>query len=394
MLTTEASSFARTRLIYSSWYGDLGGGELRMIDHLQRTRIPRNQILVLLMQQGKMQTHLEQAGFRVAHTGWHRTRGPFRYRLGSMIGSRAVHSILHRTPRAAVVCNTFRDLQTTGPIAAAYRLPIVWRARADTFVPWSGLNRDTLSQAVQFVNEHVCRVITTTRYEANAMVDQGVRSELVRTVYNGVPMYCSGARARGEALRRHLGIPGESVVGATVARLIPQKGYEVLLPAMAAALPDAPECHLIIAGDITLDPQGSAYKEKLWRLRRELGLEGIVHFLGFTDDVAAVLNAADFLVHPAMVEPFGTALVEGMAAALPIIAPDLPGPREILSDGESALFHEPGNTEELTRCIVQLAKDSRMRASLGAKGRLRAEAFFDVERNMAQLDDICLEALP
>lgn len=389
----EDLDYKHLRLVYSSWYGDLGGGELRMIDHLQRTRLAKSQILVLVMQQGKMRAQLARAGFYTVHTGWHRTHGPLRYRIGGIVGRRTVDRVLRRLSRAVIVCNTFSDLQTTGVIAARHGLPVVWRARADTFVPWSGLDSSTLSKTMRFVNDRVKRVVATTRYEVDSMVRQGVRPDLVTTVYNGVALDCPGADTRGQALRRTLGIDSKAVVGVTVARLIPQKGYEVLLPAVAAALSAVPEFKLLVAGDCTLDPRGDDYKRKLRRQSHQLGLEGKVHFLGFTDDVAAVLKSADLLIHPALVEPFGTALVEGMAAGLPVIAPDLPGPREILIENETALFHQPGNTEELTRQIICLANDPALRTSLGTQGRRRAETLFDVERNVSHLDAICLEAL-
>ncbi|EAR21145.1 glycosyltransferase family 4 protein [Nitrococcus mobilis] len=365
-----------------------------MLEHLRRTQIPRNQIIVLLMQGGKMQWELESEGFTTVHAGWHRSAGLFKYRLGAMLGRRNVRNVLKRTRDAVLVCNTFRDLSTSGAVAAHYGLPIVWRARADTFVPWSGLNQDELSRAVQFINKHVTRVVATTQYEAAAMVREGVRADMVTTIYNGVPLRERQPMTGGQGLRQKLSIPDGAVVAATVARLIPQKGFETLLPAMAAALSEIPHLQLVIAGDSTLDPAGDVYKNTLLRLRRTLGLEEHVHFLGFTDDVAAVLKAADFLVHPALKEPFGTSLVEGMAAGLAVIAPDLPGPREIVVEDESALFHEPGNQDELARRMARLAGDPMLRVSLGAQGRQRAERLFDVERNMSRLDQICLAVLP
>jgi glycosyltransferase involved in cell wall biosynthesis len=111
------------------------------------------------------------------------------------------------------------------------------------------------------------------------------------------------------------------------------------------------------------------------------------------DDIPAVMTAADFFVHASLKEPFGTVLVEAMAAARPVIAADLPGPREIVLEEQTGLFHQAGNVQELALAIERLALDCDLRIRLGKAGYKRAATYFDATHNLARLDAICWEAI-
>jgi glycosyltransferase involved in cell wall biosynthesis len=101
-----------------------------------------------------------------------------------------------------------------------------------------------------------------------------------------------------------------------------------------------------------------------------------VEFVGFTEDVLAILGAVDCLVHASTVpEPFGQVVVEGMAAGLPVIASNEGGPAEVITDGVDGLLCPPGDPSALAALLLRVAADPDLRSRLGAAARVRTVQF-------------------
>ncbi|HOX90076.1 MAG TPA: glycosyltransferase, partial [Burkholderiaceae bacterium] len=100
----------------------------------------------------------------------------------------------------------------------------------------------------------------------------------------------------------------------------------------------------------------------------------------------------DAFVLASLIEPFGTTVIEAMAAGRAVIASDLPGPRESVVEGETGLFFPAGDAKALAERLAALHGDRARCGALGRAGRARAEAVFDLERNVAELDRHCAEA--
>ena len=147
-----------------------------------------------------------------------------------------------------------------------------------------------------------------------------------------------------------------------------------------------------MAGDTTLlEESPDEYRRSLRAQVERLGLGGDVHFLGFRNDIENVHQASDVFVLASLKEPFGTTVIEAMAAGRPVVASDLPGPCESLVAGETGLFFPAGNSSALAERLLILHRNPSMRHSFGAAGRARAEAEFDLHRNVALLDRHCVE---
>ena len=112
---------------------------------------------------------------------------------------------------------------------------------------------------------------------------------------------------------------------------------------------------------------------------RRLGAEGTVDLAGERDDVADVLAAADVFVLPTLSEGLPMSVLEAMAAGLPVVAAAVGGVPELVDDGETGLLVPPGRPDALAAALGRLAADPALRRRLGAAGRRRAEAHFDIE---------------
>jgi glycosyltransferase involved in cell wall biosynthesis len=361
-----------------------------MLDHLRRTRFPKERIVVLLNQRGELRDVLRKEGIRSELVRW-KGGGTYLGRqlrwYGAML--RAARLLRQLNP-AVVVCNTFPDLDTTGRVAARLGFPIVWRARADTFTQTHDWPADRRKEVVRFLNESVTRIVPTTSYETRLMLEAGVDRRKINVVHNGVDLKRYDDRAAGKRLREELHISQNEYVIAFVARMIQQKGYEVFFGALAGLKLAGYAFRALVAGDVTLlEDRPQEYKAGLHRMVCELNLGERVVFLGQRKDVPAVMNAADLFVLSSLKEPFGTTAVEAMAAALPVVASDLPGPRESMLNEETGIFFPAGDIQALQRAIVRLIESPEMGRRMGELGRRRAEARFDLRAYVSSMDEEC-----
>jgi glycosyltransferase involved in cell wall biosynthesis len=156
-----------------------------------------------------------------------------------------------------------------------------------------------------------------------------------------------------------------------VGRLFPEeKGQDVLIRAMRRCVDRGlnVECTFVgnpAAGDSQTLPM-------LQDLTSALQLEDRVHFVQGRTDVATLLAEANLFVLPSRYEGFGLALVEAMAAGLPVIAADLGGPREIVADEIDGLLFEPGSDEHLAEKIARLIQSPDLADKLRDNGRAKS----------------------
>lgn len=154
-----------------------------------------------------------------------------------------------------------------------------------------------------------------------------------------------------------------------VGRLVPQKGFDLLIEAFARTRQAHPEWHLHIFGE-------GAQRNQLQRQQAASGLNGFVHLPGTTDNIHKIYRNADLFVLSSRFEGFPNALCEAMAASVPVIAFDCPaGPREILRDGLDGVLVPDGNVEELANAMIRLMSNETERARLGARGAEILERF-------------------
>lgn len=152
-----------------------------------------------------------------------------------------------------------------------------------------------------------------------------------------------------------------------VGRLTEQKGHGDLLAALVEVRRYHP-AQLIIVGSGPLLPDLQAQV-------RKLGLSDAVHFLGFRQDVPAILPHFDLFVLPSYWEGFPTALLEAMALGVPVIATDVSGNRELVLDGQTGRLVPPGNRQALADTIVELLSHQDRSRTLAEAARERAAGF-------------------
>ena len=172
--------------------------------------------------------------------------------------------------------------------------------------------------------------------------------------------------------RASLGIAPEDVVLAFVGRLVPIKRLDVLLRALALALPEAPALRLLVVGDGEL-------RERHEALARTLAIADRVSFLGFRFDLERIAGATDIAVLSSDNEGTPVALIEAGAAARPSVATDVGGVAEIVGPATGRLV-PARDPSAMAQALVALARDAPLRRALGAAARERVMAAYGAER--------------
>jgi glycosyltransferase involved in cell wall biosynthesis len=227
------------------------------------------------------------------------------------------------------------------------------------------------------------RVIAVSDPAGRWLLEHGwaTRRQLV-TVHNGVGGVAQPGA--GRAVRRALGISEDALVVAMLSVLREEKGHDVGIAAVAALRRRFPHIRLLVVGD------GEARE----RLEALAAREGAVTFAGHRDDVMEVLDAADVLLHPSRIDAFPGALLEAMAAGVPVVATAVGGIPDIVEDGVTGtLVPPPPSPGALAAALAPLLADATVRASLAERGHQKFQHEFSAERWVARVRAVYEDAL-
>jgi len=188
----------------------------------------------------------------------------------------------------------------------------------------------------------------------------------VEVVRNGIEPHAPAAPAAD--------VPRPAVLA--VARLVPQKGIDVLLRAAVDL-----DATVVVAGD---GPERAAL---------EAEAAGRVRFLGHRTDVPALLAAADVFVLPSRYEGTSLALLEAMGAGKAVVATAIGGTDELVRDGVDGLLVPPDDPAALAEALERLLVDNELRARLGGAAAARVAADFSAEASTARVVGIYRDVL-
>lgn len=186
--------------------------------------------------------------------------------------------------------------------------------------------------------------------------------------------------------RAEIGLKTDDLVIGNVARLDPVKEHKSLISAIALLKDQIPTAILLIVGD-------GPTREHLKALTQSLGLESVVRFLGFRDDVADLLRIMDVYVQPSLWEGVSNTILEAMATGLPVIATRVGGNPDLVIDAETGFLVPASQPAEIARRIIVLAKSPELAHSLGRAARRQAEESFSVERMIKAYENLCYELM-
>jgi glycosyltransferase involved in cell wall biosynthesis len=201
-----------------------------------------------------------------------------------------------------------------------------------------------------------------------------IKPSLVETIYNGIDV------ADWDTASTPAKPPGAALV-ASVGNIRRVKGHDIFIKAAASIIAQFPQVSFNIAGDV-LEPD---YFEELQNLIRTLNLSGRFHFVGGVANLREYLSTADIFVLPSRSEGFSNAIVEAMAASLPVVATDVGGNAEAVTDGVSGFIVPSDDRAALAAAITRLLSDPSKAREMGAAGKKLASEKFTTDAMMQQI---------
>jgi glycosyltransferase involved in cell wall biosynthesis len=197
----------------------------------------------------------------------------------------------------------------------------------------------------------------------------------LRLIYNGIDLQPYQTVYDRDSVNAELNIAKDSLVLIIVANVIPYKGHFDLLQALSNIKSKLPR-----NWDLLCIGQDSGIVPKLKKFCEQNNMATHVHWLGSTKEVAQWLSCADIGILSSHEEGFSNALLEYMAAGLPVIATNVGGNAEAVLHGETGIIVPAKRPEVLGEAILELALDKDKRARFGKAGKARITEQFSLER--------------
>lgn len=225
------------------------------------------------------------------------------------------------------------------------------------------------------------KVVCNSRAAADRLLEQGLSERKIALIPNGLPDEAFAPAAPALARR-----PGVTRIGMIARMNNPVKNYPGLLHASSRLIHKFPGMEVVLVGDGPLRPE-------LEKLAATLGVQRNVRFLGDRTDIPSVLASLDISVLASFSESLPNAVLESMAAGLPVVATRVGGNRDLVREGETGYLVPPNEEISLANALERLLINPLLRAEMGRKGREVALASYSLARVRDQYEQLYASVL-
>jgi glycosyltransferase involved in cell wall biosynthesis len=204
------------------------------------------------------------------------------------------------------------------------------------------------------------------------LLDSGIPGSLIQVIPSGIDFGPFEEVASRDFLRREFAFTPEDFLVGIVAALEDHKGHTYLLQASKILKAEAPKIKVIVVGTGSL-------RLELDRQSHDLGVDDIVFFLGFREDIPRIMASLDLFVLSSHHEGLGSSLLDAMASRLPVVATQAGGIPEIVLNNLTGLLVPPRDPAALARAILALYRDRELRGRLAERGYEAVRRKFSAE---------------
>jgi glycosyltransferase involved in cell wall biosynthesis len=362
---------------------NIGGGEMQMVDLVRNMDLKKFRPIVgCLSKTGPLLPVLEQNGVRVEAFP---VRGKLFYPNSLKQILRLALFIRREKVRILHTQDLYSHLVGV-PAAVLADVPVITN-RLDlghTLNRWHRL-------ALKILSIGITKAMANSKGVERMLIDsEKMNPREIELIYNGVDMErFRFASAPTSSLQKKPLLPefrsDDRLIG-TVANLLPVKGHDVLLDAAVRVVAYFPKVKFVLIGK---GPRQSELEARA----RALSIEKHLLFLGSRQDVPDILSCMEISVLPSLAEGFSNAILESMAAGLPMVATDVGGNREAIIDGETGFIVPAGNPDILADRLLRLLEDPSLGQKMGRAGRQRIEKYFTLDRMVRETEQFYEEIL-
>lgn len=287
----------------------------------------------------------------------------------------AVLKLAHllRREKATVLHTHLFDASVVGILAARLaRVPltVVTRHYLDEPLLLGGRWRVEIDRWI--ARQADCVIVPAEAARWHMVTREALPERNIEVVPHGYELGLLEAAPEDRARVRHeFKVESDFVIGC-VGRLFKNKGHYYLLKALKEIARAVPNVQLLLLGD--------GDRALIEAGVREFDLAGRVIFAGYRRDVSACMSAMDLLVHPSLSECLPQVLIEAMNVGTPVIATDVGGVPEIVTDGETGLLIPAKDAEAIAAAVLALYRDDHRRRQMAQAGQRSARARFTADK--------------
>jgi glycosyltransferase involved in cell wall biosynthesis len=253
-----------------------------------------------------------------------------------------------------IVQTHFRDASIAGIVAARLALiPCVIGTRRNQGYWMTAVDRLIQKYLDRWVTCYIANSQNTKQWQIET---EKISEDRIHVIHNGFDLSKFDKipkDTRGQ-IRKALDIPYDALVVTIVANLRGVKDHKLFLKAAQRVYASQPASHFILVGN---GPEQAT----LQSISSDLGIDRVVYFLGMRHDIPEILGASDIGVLSSKSESFSNAVVEYMAAGLPVVATDVGGVREAIEDGVTGYVVPAGDWKQLAKQILEVMSSGCMR---------------------------------
>jgi len=320
-------------------------------------------IRAIILNEGKLSRNLRELGMRVDVIDESKNSYfSIRRKLTDMLKNEnidIVHS--HRTKENVLAAG----LKKKG---IAKKLVKTVHGLGEPFKGWKRLKTSITSSMDNSFTRRYFDMIHVVSDDIRRNLEASFGADRLVTIHNAIDEGLLVARADGGKIRNEFGIDPEDFLIGTAGRMVPVKGYDILLKAARIIVDKNPRVKFLLAGDGPL-------KLELEKMAENMGLAEDVKFVGFRDDIIDFLDSLDIFIMTSYHEGIPVVLLEAMALSRPIVATGVGGILEVIEDGKSGILATPSDHVGFAEKCLGLMSEEDLRKSLGqgAKERIKTD---------------------
>ena len=216
---------------------------------------------------------------------------------------------------------------------------------------------------------------------ADVVETTGVESERICRIPIGFPALEPHDGQRGRQWRARHGVPPEAALVCSIGRLVTSKNPDLFVDVAESVINGSDDTVFVLAGD---GPERRRLEERA----RRTPLHGRLKIVGSEPDVPGLLAASDVFLSTSRYEGFGMAILEAMAAGIPVVATDVGAVSELVEDGVTGWLAAPDDRQSLAILVSRLLEDPNTRTRLGLAGRRAAADRFSLARMVTGYADL------
>ena len=224
-----------------------------------------------------------------------------------------------------------------------------------------------------FTNRNLDLYITVSEKDRQALLRSNILSDSIELIYNAVNFDADSIPSDPDGLRKKFNLPPNSLICTAVGRLVPVKGYDLLIDAIKQIAAQVPQLVCLIVGE------GECMNDLSTQIEAA-GLKDRVILTGYQDrnNVMTILKSSDIFAMPSRYEGTPIALLEAAALGLPILAAASGGIPELVTDQEHALLVQPNDPTALATGLLRLCSEREYAHTLGNNAQQRIRTTFDL----------------